>query len=181
MKPTTDRDAQLEMLFTRWVAMGGSRSLTLVAQQAGIQPTELVIHAKKFGWQGRLVDTLNRARAISEDALTVAIADINRRQITALRELGARAIEHLRTAVFDKNSDAIRALVLAIEWERKILGIGEKTEDVATVLAERLKQAELADAKPKGGEPAPPAIEFAFDKNFQTGEAPLDEDHHDEE
>lgn len=166
--------------------MGSSRSITLVAQQAGVQPTELVIHAKKFNWQGRLVDTLNRARAISEDALTVAIADINRRQITALRELGQRAIDHLKNAVFDKNADAIRALMLSIEWERKILGIGEKTEDVATVLAERLKQAELSDPKPRiqvdpGDKPAPPAIEFQFDKDFQAGDVPEVEEDSDEE
>lgn len=172
MEPLSKREAQLDLLFTRWVAAGDARSLTLTAGEANVPAGELVAHAKKFKWQQRLVDTLNRARAISEDALTVAIADINRRHITALRKLGERAAKHLENAVFDKNADAIRALMLSIEGERKILGIGEKTEDVATVLAERLKQAEAGEARPKIKVDEPPQVEFKFDKDFQAGSAP---------
>lgn len=184
MEPLTPREAQLDGLFLAWLGDGASRSIAMTASKNGVPPGELVAHAQKFEWQKRLVRVLNSARERAEDEAVEAIADINRRQLRGLRKLGAKAIEFLENHPLDKASDAIKALQLSVELERQILGIGEKTEDVATVLAKRLEEARDKKAKRKKievTEPAapakalPPPPEFKFSEDFTIEPAPEDE------
>lgn len=188
MEPMTPREAQLDGLFLAWLGDGASRSIAMTASKNGVPPGELVAHAQKFEWQKRLVVILNSARARAEDEAIEAIADINRRQLRGLRKLGAKAIEFLEAHPLDKASDAIKALQLSVELERQILGIGEKTEDVATVLAKRLEEARETKAKrkkvtvepeqtapAKALPPPKPEPEFKFQEDFTIEPAPEDE------
>lgn len=183
MEPTTPREAQLDGLFLAWLGDGQNRSIALTASKNGVPPGELVAHAQKFEWQKRLVVVLNSAREKLTEEAVEGIADINRRQLRALRKMGQKAVEFLEAHPLDKPADAIKALALSIEMERQILGIGERTEDVATVLAKRLEEAkakrkkitaEPAAAPAKALPPPPPEPEFKFDENFQIEPAPED-------
>ncbi len=170
--PSTPKEAQLEGLFAAWVSAGNSRSLTLTASQAGVSPSDLISHAKKFGWQQKLVGILNRARAHNEDALVETIVDLNNRHLKLLRLMGKKAEQFLTAFPIDKPADAIKAAMLSIEGERTILGIGDKTEDVASVLARRLEEAQKTKKLTVTATPAEP--EFKFNPKFQVGAPPED-------
>jgi hypothetical protein len=172
MEPSNPREAHLETLFVQWAAAGDTRSIGAVARKNDIPAHELMHHAKKFGWQKKLLSIYSRAQDRVEDMLVESIAETNRRHLKLLRKLQEEAGKRAEGMVFDKPSDVIRAITSSVEMERKILGMGEKTEDVASMLAERLKQAEIEHSK------EPKKIEFDFDPEFVV--EPLAEEDTDE-
>lgn len=167
----TPREAKLQALFLHWVADDAGRSLGALARKNKVPISEMVKHAQKFKWQKRLAEITNNAAERTDGIITEAMVDINKRQLNILRGLQVKGFEYLRTCIIDKPSDAIKMVLASIELERKVLGLGERTEDVATVMVERLK--ELEEGKKKQD---PQKLEFEFDPEFVAEDLGDDED-----
>lgn len=165
----TPREARLEKLFIHWATDDAGRSLGALARKNDIPVSEMVRHAQKFRWQKRLAAITSNAMERTDGVLVEAMVDINKRQLKSLRGLQQKGMKALEDAVITKPSDAIKMVLSAIEMERKVLGLGERTEDVATVMVERLKELEE-------GRKNKPQIEFEFDADFVVEELGDDED-----
>lgn len=166
----TNREHRLELLFTQWVTDDAGRSLGALARKNDIPVSEMVKHAAKFKWQKRLAAITTNAAARIDGILEETIVDVNKRQITHLRAFQKKAWKYLEHAQIDKPSDAIKMMFESIKLEREILGLGEKAEDVATVMIERMEQAKKKESAPK--------IEFEFCQDFvveELGDDPEEE------
>lgn len=162
--PQTPREERLEELFVSWVGLGQGRNIATVAKNAAVPTTELVAHAKKFGWHTRLTGLVKGAEKKTMELMEETIAQVNLRHVNRLREMQTKAYQALENMVIDKPADAIRLLTEATKMERDILGLKDHQNDALSVLTDRLEKLKLIDrdAKP----------EFEFKKDFKAPELP---------
>lgn len=169
----TTQEIKIEACFHEW-ATSENPSLGRIAREHGFPVSAVVTHAAKFLWRARMVEIASEASQRTREKLVETSADITAHHIRCFQTVGTKAFKALTGQpqgdglVFDRATDAMKALVQCVEMERKLRGMGERSEDVASVLAEKMKQLEAQVQTT----PGPKKIEFEFEAGFVAGDLP---------
>lgn len=149
--------------------MGPDRSYGALSRKHGIEPTEMMRHARGFLW-GPRINAL-KIQQNEETSLPVAAEDdggvgqVNRQHLSMLKHLQAKAFNHLRDVAFDKPETALRMLIDSMKLERDIKGMSkDREDDLKSVMMARLKEMEKENGKKPD---APPEPEFPYEPDYE--------------
>lgn len=118
------------------------RSFTILAQKYHVSKTTISHWSRAFGWAERIAKRDEKAKQKTEEAVTDAIANFNKRRIMLAHAIQAKAAEALAAKEkggksFKTLSEAVSSIKVADEIEAKALGIpDERIEHSGNVLVE---------------------------------------------
>ena len=140
-EPNTPKECRLEdQGFRIWLDQGDKRSFQKVAQVLGLKCSDVINHARKFGWKRRSEEIVARASEITMEGEAESLAAINKRQLADLREAMEKAMNTLRASTDLRPNEAIRMLDIGMKMERQITGADGKEEDQRAVLLELIRE-----------------------------------------
>ncbi len=127
-----------ENAFEYYVELGEARSYQAVADHFGVSKKTVTKHAKRDGWQERLVLAQRTAQAKSATRIVESLEEMNLRHLKTAQLLQKKSLETLKTHPLTSAIEAVRTLELGIKQERLIRG--EPTERTATSVEEVIRR-----------------------------------------
>lgn len=128
--------------FSFYFALGPGRSYQAVAREYGVSRQAVAKHAEREGWAARLKEMDQKTRERAEQKAMETVAEMNERHLKIAKVIQGRALEALRQMPLQKAIDAVRALGVSIDIERRVRG---EPEDAAGQDIEAIIRREYED------------------------------------
>jgi hypothetical protein len=126
--------------FAFYLGLGVGRSYQAVAERYSASKRAVAMRAEKEGWQAKLAEEEQKARASAEKQAAESIETVNEKHLKVLRFIQGRAIEALKSMPIESAMDAVKAYALALDKERQIRG---GPADQALTAVERITREEI--------------------------------------
>lgn len=166
--PATPREIRLEEFFVQYVAMGSSRRYGALSKETNVPTSELIRHATKFLWRERIALIHSEVNTRTHEDLVESLADVNKRHVTALKGLQAKALKYLEEYPLTKAQDAIKLVGMAIKMEREAYGLDKNSEQsrLQDLLESKLEK--LLESTPKAADVVAITTEFPDPEGFNA-------------
>jgi hypothetical protein len=142
----------MQSYFTRFVAMGPSRSLGELARQLRVGVPELAALAHTEKWFERCAEIDKRAADHFMDDAAMTVAAVTKLQLQIAAEVQMKAMQAFRSLNFTRVEQVIAALKLSVEMQRKGLFLDDQQqsteEKVSELLMRQLRPTVAVESKP---------------------------------
>jgi len=131
-------------LFTRFLTLGPGRNFQELSRQTGLSAAALASLAQKERWIERAEEVDVRARLLYMDEAAASVAQVTRDQLAIAYQLQLKGLAALAQMPITSVRDALNAIKLSVEMQRKALYLDEQgtstEEKVADLMVEKLKK-----------------------------------------